>query len=69
MTSAKIPKGSRTTRKRRKNRVNFPKGIKNAHIHETNEHHCEILEVPAISVQMHYHLPQCIFPNETYNYC
>jgi hypothetical protein len=28
MTSAKIPKGSRTTRKRRKNRVNFSKGIK-----------------------------------------
>jgi hypothetical protein len=28
MTSTKIPKGSRTTRKRGKNRVNFPKSIK-----------------------------------------
>jgi uncharacterized membrane protein len=28
MTSAKIPEGSRTTRKRGTNRINFPKGIK-----------------------------------------
>jgi hypothetical protein len=28
MTSAKIRKGSRTTRKREKNPVSFPKGIK-----------------------------------------
>jgi hypothetical protein len=28
LTSARIPKGSRSTRKRGKNRVNFPKGVK-----------------------------------------
>jgi hypothetical protein len=32
------PKGNDTTRKIGKN----------AHIHETNEHHCEILDIPAI---------------------
>jgi hypothetical protein len=38
---------------------------KKSYIRETNEHHCEILDIPAILVQMYHHLPQCIFPNET----
>jgi hypothetical protein len=53
MTSSKIPNSSRTTRKRGKNSVSFPKGIKTriSMIH-INEHQREILDIPAISVQM-----------------